>query len=486
MKKLILVFLVIGLAGITYAGNWTFSELAVDISDTLNAPFVGNVLEGDPANSPHGVVVAPDGNLWIAIHNGRGRMDILANGDTIYYKPIFVLDPTTGDNVSFSPIEVLTFGDGSKDTLYTDSPINGSGKGINLDNDGNILYSSWTTLYRINYQTGAGMNTYTTPYLGSITDADQDDNGNIFLGHVGSGHALYILDTDFNFVANAIESVPHLNRTLAVSNDGTDLYLGSTWNGFGIEHWHSDLPGVLPFAVVDTLGVFTDVPAKQVEALHVVTSAMDSEGIDSLWVECDAAEADSIFPSTAIWPSSLDFGPDGYLWAGVISPVWSGPKGGRFIAFDVATGLEVDQVGSPLYVDRNVGGTAGPRGATWSADGNTMYTADYYWNTITAWTYTPSGVEDVTTLPVAFQLAQNYPNPFNPTTVIQFTLAVDGAVKLTVYDITGRMVATLINQPMNAGSHVAEFDGSRMASGSYFYELVVDGQKDVRKMMLIK
>ena len=63
------------------------------------------------------MVVAPDGNVWVNIYAGSGRQEILANGDTVHYKGIYVLDPVTGEHVSYSPIEILTFPDGSTDSL---------------------------------------------------------------------------------------------------------------------------------------------------------------------------------------------------------------------------------------------------------------------------------------------------------------------------------------------------------------------------------
>ncbi len=89
-------------------------------------------------------------------------------------------------------------------------------------------------------------------------------------------------------------------------------------------------------------------------------------------------------------------------------------------------------------------------------------------------------------MPVAFTLAQNYPNPFNPGTNITFSLAHDGMVELTVYDMLGCRIATLVNAKMAAGEHIIPFDGSRLQSGSYFYTLRIAGKQQTRKMLLIK
>ncbi len=95
------------------------------------------------------------------------------------------------------------------------------------------------------------------------------------------------------------------------------------------------------------------------------------------------------------------------------------------------------------------------------------------------------------TLPFAFKLHQNYPNPFNPITMIKYDIPADNAVTIKVYDLLGREVFTL-NEYKTAGSYEVRFDGTNLASGLYFYELVVgdntnNGEfRDVKKMVLLK
>tara|TARA_R110000868_G_scaffold306734_4_gene568172 strand:+ start:40570 stop:42786 length:2217 start_codon:yes stop_codon:yes gene_type:complete len=85
-----------------------------------------------------------------------------------------------------------------------------------------------------------------------------------------------------------------------------------------------------------------------------------------------------------------------------------------------------------------------------------------------------------------FRLSQNYPNPFNPSTNISFTLPASGEVNLTVYNLLGQEVATLVNNRMGSGSHSVRFDASRLSSGVYIYRLVSEGFSQTKKMMLIK
>jgi len=89
-----------------------------------------------------------------------------------------------------------------------------------------------------------------------------------------------------------------------------------------------------------------------------------------------------------------------------------------------------------------------------------------------------------------FNLNQNYPNPFNPVTKISYSIPgnYNGLVTLKVYDITGKEVAVLVNQVMNGSNGILDvsFDGSKLASGVYFYKLVAGGYTDLKKMILVK
>lgn len=90
-------------------------------------------------------------------------------------------------------------------------------------------------------------------------------------------------------------------------------------------------------------------------------------------------------------------------------------------------------------------------------------------------------------IPKTFNLSQNYPNPFNPESHIQFDIPSAGDVNLTVYDITGREVVTLINNRLNAGRFEVTFDGSKYSSGVYIYKLTLgNSYSATKKMMLLK
>ncbi|MCX7835039.1 MAG: carboxypeptidase regulatory-like domain-containing protein [bacterium] len=98
----------------------------------------------------------------------------------------------------------------------------------------------------------------------------------------------------------------------------------------------------------------------------------------------------------------------------------------------------------------------------------------------------PSEVSDQNGLPVEYKLHQNYPNPFNPVTEIRFDLKEKGLTKLTVFDLLGRTVATLVNEELPAGYHSVRFDGTKFAAGVYFYRIESGKFQALKKMVLVK
>jgi hypothetical protein len=88
--------------------------------------------------------------------------------------------------------------------------------------------------------------------------------------------------------------------------------------------------------------------------------------------------------------------------------------------------------------------------------------------------------------PIKYFLSQNYPNPFNPNTVISWQLAVSSHVKLSIYNIIGQKIETLLNKPMTAGYHEVEFNGENLSSGVYLYRIEAGAWQDVKKMVLLR
>ena len=99
--------------------------------------------------------------------------------------------------------------------------------------------------------------------------------------------------------------------------------------------------------------------------------------------------------------------------------------------------------------------------------------------------------DEINQLPHAFNLYNNYPNPFNPVTTICYDLPEDALVNITIYDIMGRIVRTLINSQQNAGFKSIQWNatndaGSPLSAGLYLYKIQADNFVQTRKMVLLK
>ena len=98
----------------------------------------------------------------------------------------------------------------------------------------------------------------------------------------------------------------------------------------------------------------------------------------------------------------------------------------------------------------------------------------------------PTGIDDfIDEAGTTYVLEQNYPNPFNSSTQINYSLGYAGHISLTVYDISGRKIQTLVDENQTVGKYGVHWDASQFSNGLYFYEMSVNqGQVDVKKMML--
>ena len=89
-------------------------------------------------------------------------------------------------------------------------------------------------------------------------------------------------------------------------------------------------------------------------------------------------------------------------------------------------------------------------------------------------------------VPIAFTLSENYPNPFNPVTNIIFSLTRSAHAVLTIYNVLGQKIITLVDGPFIAGRYQVTFDARALPSGVYLYQLEADGQQRVKQMILLK
>ena len=114
-------------------------------------------------------------------------------------------------------------------------------------------------------------------------------------------------------------------------------------------------------------------------------------------------------------------------------------------------------------------------------DSSSVHISDVYYNEAPA-----LGIGDNVTIASGYELNQNYPNPFNPVTHISYTIPTSGQVKLTIYNVLGEKVSTLVNDVITPGTHTATWNAENMPSGVYFYRLDAGSFSQTNKLLLIK
>jgi hypothetical protein len=178
--------------------------------------------------------------------------------------------------------------------------------------------------------------------------------------------------------------------------------------------------------------------------------------------------------------SSSDHATDSTRWRmtalpGFDSPLTGGPVDGTFSNLNagprtIAAGDSVSFVMSYMF-------STSLSGLQTVADGAVARYASVF----------PASVKRTSQLiPERSMLLQNYPNPFNPNTLIEFQLKESAQTKLTVYDMLGREVETLVNDRLNAGTYQVNFTAGGLASGYYYYRLVSGAYSETRRMILVK
>jgi M6 family metalloprotease-like protein len=174
--------------------------------------------------------------------------------------------------------------------------------------------------------------------------------------------------------------------------------------------------------------------------------------------EYDVYEANnSVLFTTVNWPNPLD--PDTSLMVEFNMLISPDAEAGE-VALTISNILMIDFLGNP---DVEGVGTDG------------------------VFTVTTGGsVGDNNNLMTAFALHQNYPNPFNPTTTIRFEVETHRQATLHIYDITGRVVKTLVDEQLQPGEYEVMWDATNVASGVYFYRLHAGDRQITRKLVLLK
>lgn len=492
MKKVLAVMLVL-CAAVAFAGapGYYFGELMYHFtgadSTLVSYTLADGTVEG-MQSSPHGVVVDPEGKLWVGFYYGYSNQVVRTSGDTIRLRGLHCFMPD-GTPASFSPIEYLEFPDGSKDTIYAESVANGSCRGLVEDADHNIMMTAWSTIYKIDYTDGSGIAMWYPSMDGltntSCTNAAHDPEAELYyVAAVGSGNPCYILDEDLGYVGVAIDTVPTLQRGLAARTnaDGVaQLFDGTIWSGVGIKVWESDDPELTAFECVDTIG-------------NVVVETDSNTITYKAWASClnwaDRDEGILLYGNYFSAKVSTDVG---------AAP--ANPYASKWILMDVDDESVIAEFGGYWEYDQTINAnipadslenqpmSMSPRGASIKNLGDGKYefvVADFDISSIQKVVWSEDGVENDVPVPFGFSLNQNYPNPFNPTTNIAFNISASGNISVDVFDLSGKKVATVYNGYMEAGTHNMMFNASNLASGTYVYKMTNGNYEVSKKMTLLK
>jgi hypothetical protein len=459
-NKIIALLSFLLIPALAFAQNWT--------QDTTFVP-----VEGDSFFEVHGVAVDGEGRVWVQQYywnqadlvvqrdlNGDGMANDTVTSSAIY---IYNQDGTPAD---FSPLQTIEYEDESMpaDTLYRrwdgESYEALSGRGIEADQNGDIIISSFDRLIKVDHQSVKAVAKVVVNGA-SLTEASTDSDGNIYVSNVAATDApIYKFDSNLENPEELVTLTSGFSRDFQVSADGNTIW----WAGYTGKT-------VLKYTRPDEFSGFSATPDTVLRGF--------------------AAESFDIHPVT------------GYLWvgSGSLNDVPEAPyQPQTWYAFDTSTlgtdnEVPLDSIRWTPGADVSAGyDNARPRGLDFSADGKTAFLGGFsgletdvdVQKFTTEQVFTSNENEAISDVPKGYELQQNYPNPFNPTTNINYSINESGAVTLKVYDMTGREVATLVNERMSAGSHQVQFDASNLSSGVYIYSLQANGVRLTNKMTLIK
>jgi DNA-binding beta-propeller fold protein YncE len=525
---LLFITLIILSVSNTFAQGWTYQ------GNFPNDSFQG-------AAGLQGLAVDPDGKVWITKY-GSEYYTPPGLTDSIFVRLIYVFNPD-GTPASFSPIWKIE-GPGFTDTLF-----GSNNRGLRADQNGNILSVTGSQLmYRINYQTGLGMNKINLGLGTSPTAPAVSEDGKIFVGPVvNQFNSIREFDSDFNFIGNAATFLlSDFTRSIEL-----DLNLGSNKIYFPaalvrkLIIVYQRLDEFSPFDSVGTImdGVSCESITFNKFSRRLWVSGGSYQSLPdpnspyspNVWYEYDVLNGtvtDSIiwqmnFPNNPDErPRAIDFSPDGrFAYVGcfgnsdypivqkfeaLILPVELTSfniiiNDNNNVGLNWSTATEINNLG--FEIQRKIKNSEWIPIAFKPGKGTTTEKQFYSYTDICGnlnnekilyrlkqidlngdfvFSETKEIMLTNTNVPQEFFVSQNYPNPFNPNTKISWQSPVSGWQSLKVYDVLGNEVATLVNEEKPAGSYEVDFNASHLSSGVYYYQVRAGEFVQTKKMILLR
>lgn len=439
----------------------------------------------------HGLAVDPAGKVWVqklgllpgdslTIPNYMSDVDTTSLDSIVSRKigirVLRVYNPN-GTQASFSPI-VFGSHSGIQDTLGGESRYvkgkkvwiptgtitsTNSGRGLRKDENGNIIATYGGNIFRLNYQTGAGMGKAVIDPINAAVAVGVSSAGYVY-GNIVScqGFPLRIFNPDLSFLTNAVDTLKgitgsNFSRAIEVSPDGNDIYFAGYTNHAAFRY-HSDL------------GVF----GSYLTRVDTVMKGFDAESF--CWHPRNGL----------LYASSGSFNDNPNRWPGLTTAYDTA----SWYAYNPTTNTVLSEhIKWNFYTPANA--SERPRAIAFTPGGDTAYVGVFGGNLPTpglrVYRRVVTSVEPVNNLiPARYELLQNFPNPFNPSTEIRFTIPTGGMTTLKVFDVLGREVTTLVNEFLAPGTYRSILDGNRLASGTYIYTLTSGNNHIAKKMLLLK
>lgn len=473
MRRLLLLAVVVLLPASVAAQNWMFDTNFPTSTDVPEA-----ALNGLPYG--HGIAVDPDGKIWFTYYYASDSVQVpeLMAGDARNgYRDVRVayVFNSDGSTAAINPVKYLDFPGGDRDTLggYLRRDTAGafvwegnSSRGLRADPTGmsvggDVLASMFNFIYRIDYQTGAGVAKNRFENFCAGTQATSDELGNVYYAPVCPGQPIVSLaGSDLSFQENVTDASNNFSRGIQVSKDGLTLFESDYENTFTIIHQRAD-----EFSPWDSVGV--TLRGMRVESMAI------QPGTEWVW-------ASSGSPNN---PPNQD---------PTVATSWDTQS---WYAFDMAD-LLANEVPTPLDSikwnnPQNISATDAPRprGLAFTPDGGTAYITQFGGNSdapAQKFSRTSNPATEPGAIPGVARLLPNLPNPTAGTTEIRFELANGGATRVRVLDVTGRELMTLVNETLPAGSHSRTVSVNSLPAGAYVYTLEVEGRTTSRQMMVVR
>ena len=454
MKKLLLLagMVAVPMMAASAQTAWTFKSV---FPDTLGATAAQRAFITKANDQPHGLVVTPNGNVWVQGYYSRSGESIVTPSGSVNVNVVYVFQPN-GTPASFSPINFITFPDGSVDTLGGSTGPNATGvrvfsnagksagRGLAVDGQGNVVIAQGTHIYRVNGTTGAGIARINTAVYGvsNLAGPGATGDGGVFATGVAGGGPIVQLRPDMTLRENVSATSPSFTRAMLGSRTGDTLYVPYYTMRVVLRYIRPD--EFSGFSAPDTLlrGFAAESITRDPSTQRIWVSAgspNDKNTVDNIndntWYAFDPA---------ALSPGSTPVPLDSIKWS------------------------------RPATEGR-------PRGIAFSPDGKLAYVAQFSnpaGEPLALHIYEPKPVaseDDSRWAPVGFDLEAVAPNPVRSSARLRFSLHMSTEASVRVYDLLGRQVMTLVEGQRAAGDNEVVFDASSLATGAYLVRLEADG-----------